>query len=81
MYVLLRAHVNDRRLGEVFLSPVDCIMSDEPAWLDGRVGRSALEAVYAAYRSAGIGATVRLPFRVPQGTKRPIDLWIGAGAS
>ena len=28
MYVLLRAHVNDRRLGEVFLSPVDCILSD-----------------------------------------------------
>jgi Uma2 family endonuclease len=28
MYVLLRAHVNERRLGEVFLSPVDCILSD-----------------------------------------------------
>lgn len=28
MHVLLRAHVNDRRLGEVFLSPVDCILSD-----------------------------------------------------
>jgi Uma2 family endonuclease len=28
MYVLLRTHVDDRRLGEVFLSPVDCILSD-----------------------------------------------------
>jgi Uma2 family endonuclease len=28
MHVLLRAHVNDRRMGEVFLSPVDCILSD-----------------------------------------------------
>jgi Uma2 family endonuclease len=28
MHVLLRTHVNDRRLGEVFLSPVDCILSD-----------------------------------------------------
>jgi Uma2 family endonuclease len=28
MYVLLRAQVEARRLGEVFLSPVDCILSD-----------------------------------------------------
>lgn len=60
---------------------VDCIRRDEPAWLNGRVGRSALETIYAAYRSAGIGATVRLPFRVPPGTRRPIDLWIGASTS
>jgi Uma2 family endonuclease len=26
--VLLRAHVNERRLGEVCLSPVNCILSD-----------------------------------------------------
>jgi Uma2 family endonuclease len=28
MYVLLRAHVEANRLGEVFLSPVDCILED-----------------------------------------------------
>jgi Uma2 family endonuclease len=28
MYVLLRAHVEAHRLGEIFLSPVDCILSD-----------------------------------------------------
>jgi Uma2 family endonuclease len=28
MHVLLRAHVEMHRLGEVFLSPVDCILSD-----------------------------------------------------
>ena len=28
MHVLLRAHVEAHRLGEVFLSPVDCILSD-----------------------------------------------------
>jgi Uma2 family endonuclease len=28
LHVLLRAHVEARRLGEVFLSPVDCILSD-----------------------------------------------------
>ncbi len=58
---------------------VECIARNEPAWLDGRTGRDALEVVYAAYRSARIGATVRLPFRVPRGIERPIDLWIGAG--
>lgn len=60
---------------------VDCIAQDEPAWLDGRIGRNALEVVYAAYRSARVGATVRLPFRVPQGIERPIDIWIGAGTT
>ena len=28
LHVLLRAHVEAHRLGEVFLSPVDCILSD-----------------------------------------------------
>jgi Uma2 family endonuclease len=28
MHVLLRAHVEAHRLGEIFLSPVDCILSD-----------------------------------------------------
>ena len=28
LYTLLRAHVEAHRLGEVFLSPVDCILSD-----------------------------------------------------
>lgn len=60
---------------------VDCLERDEPAWLDGQTGRDALAVVYAAYRSAGAGQTVRLPFRVPRGIERPIDLWIGAGAS
>ena len=60
---------------------VDCVVRDEPAWLDGQVGRNALEVIYAAYRSARIGATVRLPFRVPRGIERPIDLWIGTATA
>ena len=28
LYVLLRAHVEAHRLGEVFVSPIDCILSD-----------------------------------------------------
>ncbi len=59
---------------------IDCIARDEPAWLNGEVGRDALEVIYAAYRSAGIGATVRLPVKIPKNVKKPIDLWIGASA-
>lgn len=58
---------------------IDCIAQDEPVWSNGQVGRDALEIIYAAYRSARIGATVRLPFRAPRGSERPIDLWIGGG--
>ena len=59
---------------------IECIAKDEPAWLNGHVGRDALEVIYAAYRSAGIGATVRLPIKIPKHAKKPIDLWIGASA-
>lgn len=60
---------------------IDCVQNDVPSFLTGADGRAALEAIYAAYHSAGTGATVRLPFRVPAGIERPIDLWIGAGTS
>lgn len=60
---------------------IDCVQTEEPSSIGGADGRAVLEAIYAAYRSAGSGSTVRLPFRVPKGTKRPIDLWIGAGTA
>ncbi len=59
---------------------IDCVQRDEPSFITGVDGRIALEAIYAAYRSAGIGRTVRLPFKIPGNTKKPIDLWIGASA-
>jgi hypothetical protein len=33
-----------------------------------------MEAVYAAYASAGLGKKITLPFR-PKGIAKPIDLW------
>jgi myo-inositol 2-dehydrogenase / D-chiro-inositol 1-dehydrogenase len=33
-----------------------------------------MEAVYAAYASAGLGRKIVLPFR-PKGVAKPIDLW------
>ncbi|MEZ4530427.1 MAG: Gfo/Idh/MocA family oxidoreductase [Thermomicrobiales bacterium] len=59
---------------------VDCVQRDEPSFLTGSDGRNALEVIYAAYQSARIGATVRLPVKVPKNVKKPIDLWIGASA-
>ena len=54
---------------------VDCILRDEPAWLDGRVGTERARSDYAAYRSAGTGATVRFlsVCRRNQAADRPLD--------
>jgi predicted dehydrogenase len=60
---------------------VDCVQRNEPASVTGEDGRAALEAIYAAYQSAGTGQTVKLPFKPPAGTRMPIDLWINAGAT
>jgi Uma2 family endonuclease len=46
LFVLLREHVNARGLGEVFVSPLDCILSDttvvEPDVVYVESGRSSL---------------------------------------
>jgi predicted dehydrogenase len=55
---------------------VDCIQKGEPSSITGEDGRAALEAIYAAYHSAGTGQAVSLPFTPPLGTKNPIDLWL-----
>ena len=55
---------------------VDCIERDEPSFVTGEDGRAVLEAVYAAYHSAGTGRAVGLPFTPPPGTKAPIELWV-----
>lgn len=60
---------------------IDCVQRDEPSFLTGVDGRIALEAIYAAYRSAGTGRTARVPFKIPANTQKPIDLWIGASAN
>jgi len=56
---------------------VDCVRNDRPPKVTGEDGRAVLEAVFAAYASAGSGCKVALPFATD--AARPIDLWRPAG--
>jgi predicted dehydrogenase len=51
-----------------------CVRGKEKPISDGETGRVVMEALYAAYASAGLGKRVMLPFR-PKGIAKPIDLW------
>jgi myo-inositol 2-dehydrogenase/D-chiro-inositol 1-dehydrogenase len=55
---------------------VDCVANDTPSAITGEDGRIALEAIYAAYHSAGTGQAVSLPFNPPNRDANPIDLWL-----
>lgn len=52
---------------------VDCVANDKPPIVTGEDGRAVLEAIFAAYASAGTGRKVMLPFA--SDAQRPIDLW------
>jgi len=52
---------------------VDCVQHDREPLVTGEDGRAVLEAIFAAYESAGTGRKVMLPFK--SDAKRPIDLW------
>ncbi|MBI2194235.1 MAG: Gfo/Idh/MocA family oxidoreductase [Planctomycetes bacterium] len=52
---------------------VDCVRNDRQPAETGEDGRAVLEALFAAYHSAGTGKKVNLPF-ASMGT-RPIDVW------
>ncbi|MCE9555585.1 MAG: Gfo/Idh/MocA family oxidoreductase [Planctomycetes bacterium] len=52
---------------------VDCVQHDRRPLVTGEDGRAVLEAIFAAYESAGTGRKVTLPFK--SDAKRPIDLW------
>jgi predicted dehydrogenase len=55
----------------------DCVAKDEQPMMTGEDGRAVLEAMYAAYLSAGTGKVVDLPLsRVS--VEKPIDLWLDA---
>ncbi|MBI3829556.1 MAG: gfo/Idh/MocA family oxidoreductase, partial [Planctomycetes bacterium] len=41
----------------------------------GADGREVLAILWAAYKSAGTGKRIDLPFRPPSNVKRPIELW------
>jgi len=52
---------------------VDCVASDKRPLETGEDGRAVLEAIFAAYESAGTGRKVPLPFAAD--AARPYDLW------
>ena len=56
---------------------VDCVANEKQPLVTGEDGRAVLEAIFAAYESAGTGRKVTLPFK--SGAAKPIDLWRRAG--
>jgi myo-inositol 2-dehydrogenase / D-chiro-inositol 1-dehydrogenase len=55
-----------------------CVRGEEQPQSTGEDGRVVQQVLYAGYRSAGLGASVQLPFR-PRRVKKPIDLWLAEG--
>jgi predicted dehydrogenase len=52
---------------------VECVRDNKQPLVTGEDGRAVMEAVFAAYESAGSGKKVLLPFTSP--AAKPIDLW------
>lgn len=52
---------------------VRCVKHDEQPLVTGEDGRAVLEAIFAAYESAGSGRKVMLPFETD--AAKPYDLW------
>ena len=52
---------------------VDCVRDDLEPLVTGEDGRAVLEAIFAAYQSAGSGRKVELPFQTD--ARKPYDLW------
>jgi myo-inositol 2-dehydrogenase / D-chiro-inositol 1-dehydrogenase len=52
---------------------IDCVRDDKQPLCTGEDGKAVLEAIFAAYASAGQGRRVDLPFTTD--AQRPIDLW------
>jgi predicted dehydrogenase len=55
---------------------IDCVRNDKQPLETGEDGRAVLEAVFAAYQSAGSGRKVELPLVTD--AAKPWDLWRGA---
>jgi predicted dehydrogenase len=56
-----------------------CVRGKETPQATGEDGRVVLEAIYAAYASAGQGRKIEMPYR-PRGLRKPIDGWLGKAA-
>lgn len=57
---------------------VDCVLHDKEPLETGHDGRIVMEALFAAYASAGQGHRIELPFVTD--SNRPFDLWREGGA-
>ena len=57
---------------------VDCVKNDRRPLETGEDGRAVLEAIFAAYQSAGSGRKVALPLETK--AAKPYDLWKGGCA-
>ncbi|MBV8551451.1 MAG: Gfo/Idh/MocA family oxidoreductase [Acidobacteriaceae bacterium] len=55
-----------------------CVRGKEPLQATGEDGRLVMQALYAAYASAGMEQKIHMPYK-PQ-AKRPIDEWLGRKA-
>ena len=53
---------------------VECVQKDLQPLVTGEDGRAVLEAIFAAYASAGTGQKITLPFKTD--AIRPCDLWL-----
>jgi predicted dehydrogenase len=56
-----------------------CARGKEVPQATGEDGRVVLEAIYAAYASAGQGRKIAMPYRA-RGLQKPIDGWLGKAA-
>jgi predicted dehydrogenase len=54
-----------------------CVRGKEQPQATGEDGLVVMEALYAAYASAGQGRKIPFPFR-PGGVRKPIDLWLSS---
>ena len=56
---------------------VDCVRNDREPLVTAADGRVVLEAVYAAYRSAGTGQRVSFPLQLSEAERAapPVELW------
>jgi predicted dehydrogenase len=52
---------------------VECVKDDKQPSVTGEDGRAVLEAIFAAYESAGTGKKITLPFA--SNAPKPIDHW------
>jgi predicted dehydrogenase len=58
---------------------VDCVQNDKQPLETGEDGRAVLEALFAAYQSAGTGQKVALPLETD--AAKPYDLWRNDGGA